>query len=36
MRAAKAPWYMGENLATDEGWELMMDQLERVIDAIVT
>lgn len=36
MRAAKAPWYMGENLATDEGWELMMDQLERVIDATVT
>jgi len=35
MRAAKAPWYMGENLATDKGWDLMMDQLERIIDATV-
>jgi len=35
MRAVKAPWYMGENIATDEGWELMMDQLVQVIDATV-
>jgi AcrR family transcriptional regulator len=35
MRAVKAPWYMGENIATDDGWDLMMRQLEEVIDAIV-
>ena len=35
MRAVKAPWYMGENIATDEGWALMMDQLVQVIDATV-
>jgi AcrR family transcriptional regulator len=35
MRAVKAPWYMGENIATDEGWDLMMGQLEQVIDASV-
>ena len=35
MRAVKAPWYMGENIATDEGWDLMMDQLVQVIDATV-
>ncbi len=35
MRAVKAPWYMGENIATDEGWGLMMDQLVQVIDATV-
>jgi AcrR family transcriptional regulator len=35
MRAVKAPWYMGENIATEEGWGLMMSQLEQVIDATV-
>jgi AcrR family transcriptional regulator len=35
MRAVKAPWYMGENIATDKGWNLMMDQLVQVIDATV-
>jgi AcrR family transcriptional regulator len=35
MRAVKAPWYMGENIATDDGWNLMMDQLVQVIDATV-
>lgn len=36
MRAVKAPWYMGENLATDQGWNLMMNELERLIDLSVT
>jgi AcrR family transcriptional regulator len=36
MRSVKAPWYMGENLATDKSWDLMMDQLRQVIDATVT
>ena len=35
MRAVKAPWYMGEDLADDEGWDLMMEQLVQVIDATV-
>jgi AcrR family transcriptional regulator len=35
MRAVKAPWYMGENISTDKGWDLMMDQLVQVIDATV-
>ena len=35
MRAVKAPWYMGENIGTDQGWDLMMDQLEEIVDAMV-
>ena len=36
MRAVKAPWYMGENLETDEGWDRLMRQLEDVIDRSTT
>lgn len=35
MRAVKAPWYMGENIASEKGWKLMMDQLEQIVDAVV-
>lgn len=35
MRAVKAPWYMGEDIATEHGWNLMMDQLVEIIDATV-
>ena len=35
MRAVKAPWYMGENIGSDEGWEKLMDELEKIVDAVV-
>lgn len=36
MRAVKAPWYMGQDIGSDEGWAIMMQQLERIIDSVVT
>jgi AcrR family transcriptional regulator len=35
MRAVKAPWYMGENIGTDEGWAKLMGELEKIVDAVV-
>jgi AcrR family transcriptional regulator len=35
MRAVKAPWYMGEDLADEKGWDLMMQQLAEVVDAVI-
>jgi AcrR family transcriptional regulator len=32
MRAAKAPWYMGENIGSEQGWSHLMDHIDEIID----
>ena len=36
MRAVKAPWYMGENIGEEEGWNKIMAPLDRIIDSLVS
>jgi len=35
MRAARAPRFMGDDLASDEGWNAMLARIERVIDIAI-
>jgi AcrR family transcriptional regulator len=36
MRAVKSPSYMGQDLSTDEDWNSVMGQIEKIVDVMVT